>query len=178
MGVGEYVMRKLTPKQKKFADQYILTGNARQSAVYAGYSEKTASEIASENLNKPNIVAYIEKQLEEHELDVKLRQKQILDYAVRVLTEQETEEHAFVVSDGVEQSIATVRLKPKIKDKNDAAKFLSTLTATVEKNKLANLKLLQEIEKLKAETEKISKEDGDNNPISIQIVDSWTDKNE
>ncbi|MCT4402540.1 terminase small subunit [Leuconostoc suionicum] len=52
---------KLTPKQKRFADEYIKTGNATQSAIEAGYSKKTAAVIATENLIKPNIKAYIEK---------------------------------------------------------------------------------------------------------------------
>ncbi|MFT9415112.1 terminase small subunit [Leuconostoc falkenbergense] len=52
---------KLTPKQKKFADEYIKTGNATQSAIEAGYSKRTAAVIATENLIKPNIKAYIEK---------------------------------------------------------------------------------------------------------------------
>lgn len=52
---------KLTPKQKRFADEYIKTGNATQSAIEAGYSKKTAAVIATENLIKPNIKAYIEQ---------------------------------------------------------------------------------------------------------------------
>ncbi|MDI6497134.1 terminase small subunit [Leuconostoc suionicum] len=52
---------KLTPKQKKFADEYIKTGNATQSAIEAGYSKKTAAVIATENLKKPYIKSYIEK---------------------------------------------------------------------------------------------------------------------
>ena len=51
---------KLTPKQQAFADYYIETLNATESAKRAGYSEKTASVIANENLNKPYIKAYIE----------------------------------------------------------------------------------------------------------------------
>lgn len=50
---------KLTPKQKLFADYYIETGNATESAKRAGYSEKTARTIGNENLTKPNIFAYI-----------------------------------------------------------------------------------------------------------------------
>ena len=146
-------MRKLTPKQRKFADQYILTGNARQSAIKAGYSEKTASEIASENLNKPNIVEYIEKQLTELDFDMKIRQKQTIDYAIRVLHEQETEEHALVVGDDMGSDVKVVRLKPKIKDKTDAAKFITTLSSTVERNRLQNIKLEQEIKKLQKELE-------------------------
>lgn len=143
---------KLTEKQKRFADEYIITGNARKSAIKAGYSEKTASETGYENLKKPHILKYIEKKLENHEIDVKLRQKQVLDYAVRVLNEEETEDHAFVVKNesGFEE-VEVVRLKPKIKDKTDAAKFLTTILSTVEKNRLQNIKLEKEIEKLEKE---------------------------
>lgn len=143
---------KMTPKQKAFADEYIINGNITQAAIKAGYSKKTAYEMGRENLGKPHILSYIEKQLEEHEIDVKLRQKQVLDYALRVLNEDETEEHAFVVKNeiGLEE-VEVVRLKPKIKDKTDAAKFLTTILSTVEKNRLQNIKLEKEIKKLEKE---------------------------
>lgn len=50
---------KLTPKQKVFADYYIECGNATEAAKKAGYSEKTAHVIGTENLKKPNISEYI-----------------------------------------------------------------------------------------------------------------------
>ena len=45
----------LTPKQQAFVDEYIIDLNGTQAAIRAGYSEKTAQEIASENLSKPII---------------------------------------------------------------------------------------------------------------------------
>jgi phage terminase small subunit len=51
---------KLTAKQKKFCDYYIDNPNATQAAIYAGYSEKTAGTIGSENLTKPQIQEYIQ----------------------------------------------------------------------------------------------------------------------
>ena len=55
---------KLTPKQDKFVKAYLLNGgNATQAAITAGYSEKTAQEIGSENLSKP----IIKKVIEEHQ---------------------------------------------------------------------------------------------------------------
>lgn len=57
----------MTIKQKKFADYYIETGNATQSAVRAGYSKKTANRIATENLSKLVISEYIQKRLKELE---------------------------------------------------------------------------------------------------------------
>lgn len=49
----------LTPKQKAFADYYIECGNATKAAKRAGYSEKTAARIGSENLQKLDISEYI-----------------------------------------------------------------------------------------------------------------------
>ena len=146
-----YVMAKLTIKQKKFANQYILGGNARRSAIDAGYSKKTASETGYENLNKPHIVEYIDNKLRGHELDVKLRQRQTIDYALGVLHQEETEEHAFVTGNEAGTHIEVVRLKPKIKDRTEAAKFLTTIMSTVEKNRLQNMKLEKEIAKLEKE---------------------------
>lgn len=60
-------MRKLTPKQQKFADEYIISGNASEAARKAGYSEKTARFIGAENLTKPNIRTYVNKKLEKLE---------------------------------------------------------------------------------------------------------------
>ena len=52
---------KLTAKQKKFCDEYLIDLNATQAAIRAGYSEKTADVIGCENLIKPNIKEYIKK---------------------------------------------------------------------------------------------------------------------
>ena len=46
---------KLTPKQQRFVDEYLIDLNATQAALRAGYSEKTAREIGAENLTKPAI---------------------------------------------------------------------------------------------------------------------------
>lgn len=53
----------LNERQKAFADYYIQTGNATEAAIKAGYSEKTARSIGSENLTKPDICAYIEERM-------------------------------------------------------------------------------------------------------------------
>lgn len=49
----------LTPKQERFVDEYLIDLNATQAAIRAGYSEKTAGSIGSENLQKPEIAAEI-----------------------------------------------------------------------------------------------------------------------
>lgn len=48
-------MGKLTDKQEMFCKEYLIDLNATQAAIRAGYSKKTASVIANENLIKPYI---------------------------------------------------------------------------------------------------------------------------
>ena len=52
--------KPLTVKQDAFVKAYLLNGgNATQAAIDAGYREKTAQQIGSENLLKPVIAASI-----------------------------------------------------------------------------------------------------------------------
>ena len=58
---------KLSDKQKKFCEEYIIDFNQTQSAIRAGYSAKTAYSIGNENLKKPDIQAYIKELLSKRE---------------------------------------------------------------------------------------------------------------
>ena len=51
--------KKLTAREKKFCEKYVLCLNASKAARDAGYSEKTATEIAHQNLLKLHIQEYI-----------------------------------------------------------------------------------------------------------------------
>lgn len=52
---------ELTGKQKSFCREYIFDFNASRAARAAGYSESSAGSIGSENLQKPEIQAYIKE---------------------------------------------------------------------------------------------------------------------
>jgi hypothetical protein len=56
---------KLTPKQARFVQEYLIDLNAAQAAIRAGYSAKTARVIGHENLRKPEIAAAVEKAMAE-----------------------------------------------------------------------------------------------------------------
>ena len=53
--------KELNDKQKLFCQEYLKDLNATQAAIRAGYSEKTARNIACENLTKPYIQEYIQE---------------------------------------------------------------------------------------------------------------------
>ena len=53
---------KLTDKQQRFVEEYLVDLNATQAAIRAGYSKKTAKDIGSQNLAKLYIRNAIDKQ--------------------------------------------------------------------------------------------------------------------
>jgi phage terminase small subunit len=58
---NESSSKELNSKQKKFCEEYIFDFNGTRAAKAAGYSAATAYSIASENLRKPEVKAYIEE---------------------------------------------------------------------------------------------------------------------
>lgn len=84
-------MQKLTVKQQKFADEYIISGNATQAALKAGYSKRSAQQTGFENLLKPVIKNYIEnglKKLHDEKVDT---QEEIMEFLSAVRRGEVTE---------------------------------------------------------------------------------------
>lgn len=77
-------MVKLTIKQQRFADEYIISGNATEAAIKAGYSKKTAAVIGNENLIKPYIKNYIEEKLKEIEASKFLTMEEALQITASI----------------------------------------------------------------------------------------------
>lgn len=71
-------MAKLTEKQKRFCDEYLIDLNATQAAIRAGYSEKAAKETGCENLTKPNIQDFLSERLKDREKRTEITQDRVL----------------------------------------------------------------------------------------------------
>lgn len=84
-------MAKLTAKQQRFCDEYLIDLDGTKAAIRAGYSKKTAGVIASENLKKPNIKEYIKKRMEEKKKDLIANQDEVLQYLTSVMRREKTE---------------------------------------------------------------------------------------
>jgi phage terminase small subunit len=69
---------KLTAKQELFVKEYLIDLNATQAAIRAGYSEKTAEVIASENLRKPNITSAIQKAMDKRSKRLEISAESVL----------------------------------------------------------------------------------------------------
>ena len=125
----------MTPKQKKFCDEYIKSGNAKQSAIKAGYSPKTAKSIGQENLTKPDLKAYIDERLKELSDHKILSAAEVLEYLSRVVAGKETEYVA--TSKGVFPDVP-VSAKDRISAAKELLKRYPT-TDPMEKQKLKKL---------------------------------------
>lgn len=134
---------KLTAKQKKFADNYIKTGNATQSAIDAGYSKKTAKSVGSENLTKPDIKAYIDKKMREIESNKIMGAQEALEFLTNVVRGKELETKVVTT----QYDVSTVKVPADVKTKISAAKEI--LKRYPDNDKL----LEQQIRKLTAEAD-------------------------
>lgn len=84
-------MGKLTARQKRFCDEYLIDLNATQAAIRAGYSKKTANEQAAQNLAKLSIQEYIRERMEEKDDELIAKQDEVLQTLTRILRRQEKE---------------------------------------------------------------------------------------
>ena len=114
-------MKSLTLKQKQFADEYIRTGNAYQSAINVGYSEKYAKARSHKMLENVGINQYIDDNLEIIQKESIAEADEIMRYLTRVLRAEEKEEILVYVGNGM-QEIQTIQ--PSAKDRIKAAELL------------------------------------------------------
>ena len=80
---GNTEMSKLTAKQQRFVDEYLIDLNASQAAIRAGYSEKTSRAIASELLTKPNIQEAVNQGQAERQAKTKIDAAWVLEQAAQ-----------------------------------------------------------------------------------------------
>lgn len=114
----------MTPKQQRFVEEYLVDLNATQAAIRAGYSEKTARQIAEENLSKPDIAAAIKKETEALSERTHITQEQVLKEFARIgfadirnLMEWDEESATFIpsskLSDDIAATVSSVKTKKR-----------------------------------------------------------------
>lgn len=113
-------MTKLTAKQQRFVDEYLIDLNATQAAIRAGYSKGTAYSIGVENLRKPEIQKRIQERMNEKEASLIATQDEILKYLTSVMR-GESMSTVIVVEDGLPREMGK---HPNEKERLQAAELL------------------------------------------------------
>lgn len=114
-------MTKMTLKQQRFADEYIITGNATQSAIKAGYSSKYANTNANKLLQNTTIKNYINERLAKLESEKIATQEEVLQYLTSVMRGEKTEPLLVLDGEGTQKVIQAV---PNVQSRTRAAELL------------------------------------------------------
>ena len=77
-------MKKLTPKQKTFIQEYLIDMNATQAAIRAGYSKKTAYRTGADNLKKPQIQEAIRKAMQKRQARTEITQDMVVNELAKI----------------------------------------------------------------------------------------------
>ncbi len=102
----------LNPKQKKFADEYIITADAGHSMIAAGYTPHYAAQNASRLLGSPKVRAYIKERQLQLDKPTIAKQEEVLEYLTDVMRGKRKDEVLKGVGMG-EQVIDQIRVPTK-----------------------------------------------------------------
>ena len=149
-------LAKLTLKQQKFADEYIISGNATESYLKAGYAKQKRSSAeanARKLLGNYLVKAYLEERMAEIKSARIASQEEVLEFFTAAMRGKILEPMAIGLGDGVQQII---EVKPNVATRKSAAvelaKRYGLSTAKVDvnvksENKLAGILLQLEDDK-------------------------------
>jgi phage terminase small subunit len=134
---------EITEKQKLFVQELFKNNhNAKQAAIAAGYSEKTAEVQASRLLRNVKVQEYREKLIKDLEDDSIASIEEILKYYTRVMRRQEKEHIVITTREKVtgmvlnpetgkkerrtveKETPQTIEIPTKVSDANKAAEML------------------------------------------------------
>lgn len=74
----------MTDKQKMFIEEYLIDLNATQSAIRAGYSPKTAYQIAHDMMSKPHIAEEIARRKAERSRRLGINQERVVEELAKI----------------------------------------------------------------------------------------------
>ena len=115
----------LNARQKMFADEYLISGNAEQAAIKAGYSEKYARGNAHKLVANSGIKEYIEERLKQIESSKIADAAEVMRYLTSVMRNETKEEVPVVVNNGEWSEVQMVTKDTSIRDRNKAAEMLA-----------------------------------------------------
>lgn len=114
-------MAGLTLKQRKFCDEYIISGNTEQAAIKAGYSKAYARGNAHKLVANVSMKSYIAERMAELDSKKIAQQEEVLQYLTSIMRGEETEQTLRGLGEG-EQMIDDIEVSAK--DRIKAAELL------------------------------------------------------
>lgn len=115
----------MTARQKRFCDEYLIDLNGTQAAIRAGYSPRSARQIADRNMSNNDIRQYIDDRMKEKEKELIADQDEVLKYLTEVLRGKSQSE--IVVVENIGDFTSEARLMQKSPDEKERLKAAELL---------------------------------------------------
>lgn len=157
--------RKLTPKQQLFADEYIKSGNAYQSAIRAGYSEQYARSHIDKLSENVGVKSYIDAKMAEIESHKIADAKEVLEFYTSVMRGEKKETVFIQTGDVYVEEQKEADLKTRIGAARELMKRYPNDDPFIEQQ-LRKLKAEAEI----AETKAKNMTDGQGDELTINFI--------
>lgn len=116
---------KLTAKQRRFCEEYIIDCNATQAAIRAGYKEKYAHTNANKLLQNTTLKQYIDELLEKIRNNNIADATEVMEYLTSVVRGKSSSE--IVVVEGVGEGCSIARNMQKAPDEKERLKAAELL---------------------------------------------------
>lgn len=113
--------RKLTERQRRFCEEYLIDGNASQAAIRAGYSKRSATVVSTTLMKNPQVQAYLKELLEKLHSAKVADAQEVLEYLTSIMRGEQREQTLQLVGDGM-QDITSIDVAAK--DRLKAAELL------------------------------------------------------
>lgn len=154
----------MNERQKKFADEYIISGVAYNAALKAGYSEKYAKKFSHKLLENMGIKAYINERLKELEKEKIAKQDEVMQVFTSILRQELTEE--VIELNAMTGQFVKTKKPPSIAEVIKAGSEIMKRYPTAKQSE----KLELEIKKLKEQLDS-----GVEGAMNVNIINTWED---
>lgn len=154
----------MNERQKKFADEYIISGVAYNAALKAGYSEKYAKARSHELLANVGIKAYIEERMKELEKKKIAKQDEVMQVFTSILRQELMEE--VIELNAMTGQFVKTKKPPSIAEVIKAGSEIMKRYPTAKQSE----KLELEIKKLKGQLDS-----GVEGTMNVNIINAWED---
>lgn len=114
-------MAKMTERQRRFCEEYLIDGNASQAAIRAGYSKRSATVVSTTLMKNPQVQAYLKKLLDELHSAKVADAQEVLEYLTSIMRGEQREQTLQLIGDGM-QDITAIDVAAK--DRLKAAELL------------------------------------------------------
>lgn len=154
----------MNERQKKFADEYIISGVAYNAALKAGYSEKYAKARSHLLLENVGIKTYIDERLKELEKEKIAKQDEVMQVFTSILRQELMEE--VIELNAMTGQFVKTKKPPSIAEVIKAGSEIMKRYPTAKQSE----KLELEIKKLKEQLDS-----GVEGTMNVNIINAWED---